>query len=304
VNIDHIRIGHDGKGLGSGWFCQSVKIETPSGAYIFPCSRWFDTEEDDHAIERELYVNGAPGRPLASYRIVVVTGVERGSGTDSNVYISIIGSEGKVDQFRLDNDKDNFETGRIDVFRHECLDLGDLKQIIIGHDGKGLGAAWLLDKVFIVNEISNQRWIFPCKQWLDAKLGKPEKTLVPGSTGSTTFQVKVFTGSARGAGTDSNVFIILQGEKGKTTEIPLKYGDNINLFEDGQCDTFAVDGADVGEVSLLTIRHDNAGFGSDWFLDHVEICDQATGLSWTFACNDWLEKTKGLSKNLKAVKMQ
>jgi len=224
---------------------------------------------------------------------------------DSSVFISLIGTEGKFDKIRLENDKDNFETGRIDVFRHECLELGELKQIIIGHNGKGLGCAWLLDKVFIVNESTNQRWIFPCKQWFDPKQGdkKTERALVPGSTGSTTFQVKVYTGSARGAGTDSNVFIIIQGEKGKTNEIQLKYGDNINLFEDGQCDTFAVDGADVGEINLLNIRHDNTGLGSDWLLDHVEICDQANGLAWSFPCNEWLEKSKGLSKILKPIKL-
>jgi ferredoxin-fold anticodon binding domain-containing protein len=303
--ISRIRLGHDGKGIGSGWFCQSVKIECPNGTYDIPCSRWFDIDEDDHAIDRELYVNGSPGRPLTSYRIVIVTGVERGSGTDANVFISLIGTEGKLDKIRLDNDRENFETGRIDVFHHECLDLGELKQATIGHNAKGIGSAWLLDTVFIVNEVNNQRWIFPCKQWLDPNQGdkKIERTLIPGSKGSTTYQIKVFTGSARGAGTDANVFIVIEGVKGKTNEINLKYGNNVNLFEDGQCDTFAVDGADVGEITFLNIRHDDTGIGSDWLLDHTEIIDHATGLSWTFPCNDWL-KGKGLSKILKAIKME
>jgi len=303
--IERIRIGHDGKGVGSGWFCQSVEIECPSGKYSFPCSRWLDIHEDDHNIERELIVNGTPGRPLTAYRIVVVTGVEAGAGTDSNVYIALTGVDGKFDKIRLDNDKNNFERGRIDIFRHESLDLGDLKEITIGHDGHGIGCAWFLDKVFIVNERINQRWIFPCKQWFDAKQGdkKIERTLVPGSKGSTTFQIKIFTGSAFGAGTDANVFIIVQGQKGKTSEIALVYGDNINKFEDGQCDTFVVDGNDVGEITHVIIRHDDYGIGSNWLLDHVEVVDHATGLMWSFPCNQWMEKSKGLTKTLKAVKM-
>jgi len=99
--------------------------------------------------------------------VVVVTGVERGAGTDSNVYIALVGTDGKLDKIRLDNDKNNFERGRIDVFHHECLDLGNLKQAIIGHDARGVGAAWFLDKIFIVHEMTNQLWMFPCMKWLN-----------------------------------------------------------------------------------------------------------------------------------------
>jgi len=185
------------------------------------------------------------------------------------------------------------------------LDLGDIKQINIGHDGKGLGAAWFLDKVFVINEVTNQRWIFPCMKWLDPNQGdkKTERTLTPGSTGTTTYQVKAYTGTGRGSGTDANVFVLLVGTTGKTNEIPLKYGDNFNLFEDGQCDTFAVDGADVGEVTQLTVRHDNSGLGADWLLDHIEVIDHASGNAWTFPCSAWLDKSKSLSNTLNAIKM-
>jgi len=101
-----------------------------------------------------------------------------------------------------------------------------------------------------------------------------------------------------GSGTDANVFVIMHGTKGKTGELALKYGDNLNLFEDGQCDTFAVDGADVGDIQQIVIRHDNTGLGSDWLLDHVEVCDEATGDYWNFPCNAWLDKGKGLSKTI------
>jgi len=127
-----IRIGHDGTGIGSGWFCEIVNID---GNWSFPCNRWFDISEDDHSIERDLILGGKPGRTLVNYRIIV-----------------IIGTEGRVDKARLDNEKDNFERGYIDIFSIETLDIGEIKQIVIGHDGKGLGSAWLCDKVFVVNE--------------------------------------------------------------------------------------------------------------------------------------------------------
>jgi len=305
-NLIKIRIGHDGAGIGSGWFCDLVKIECSSGgAWTFPCKRWFDVSEDDQQIERDLIVDGKPGRALATYRITVITGLERGAGTDANVFLTLVGTDGRVDKARLDNDKDNFERGRIDVFSIDTLDLGELKQAIIGHDGKGVGSAWYLDKVFIVNEVTNQRWMFPCKKWFDSSQGdkKIERALDPGAKGSTTFQIKVTTGKAMGSGTDANVYVVLTGTKGKTNELHLNYGDNTNLFEDGQCDTFAVDAPDIGDLVQLVIRHDNSGLGSDWLLDHLDICDQANGMWWMFPCNEWLDKSKGLTKTLKAVKV-
>ena len=50
-------IGHDGKGLGSGWYLDSVNVDVPShGQQLrFACNRWLDSDEDDGQIERELY---------------------------------------------------------------------------------------------------------------------------------------------------------------------------------------------------------------------------------------------------------
>jgi hypothetical protein len=113
----------------------------------YPCNRWFDTSEDDRQIERDLFTNGPTGRPPANYRVTVVTGNVRGAGTDANVYLTVVGDKGKVDKVHLDNSKNNFERGRVDVFAISSLDLGEIKHIVIEHDGKGLGAGWFLNKV-------------------------------------------------------------------------------------------------------------------------------------------------------------
>ena len=51
--------------LGHGWFLESLRVRSPdsgrdagrggSKEYLFPCSRWFDTAQDDRKIVRELY---------------------------------------------------------------------------------------------------------------------------------------------------------------------------------------------------------------------------------------------------------
>jgi len=147
-----------------------------------------------------------------------------GSGTDANVYLSLIGSHGSMDKIRLDNARNNFETGRIDVFEVETLDLGELKQAIIGHDNSGLGPGWFLDKIFVLNQVSKERWTFPCNRWLDRNEDdhKIERLLIPGAAGRTTLLLRTFTGKVKGAGTDSKVHVYIHGEKGKTDKIELK----------------------------------------------------------------------------------
>ena len=52
-------IGHDGKGLGAGWFLDSIILDVPSqGQQMkFACNRWLAEDEDDGLIERELYAS-------------------------------------------------------------------------------------------------------------------------------------------------------------------------------------------------------------------------------------------------------
>lgn len=50
------------------------------------------------------------------------------------------------------------------------MSLDELTSIIIRHDGKGHGAGWFLDKIF-VNEVDEEdvgnMYLFPCDRWFD-----------------------------------------------------------------------------------------------------------------------------------------
>jgi hypothetical protein len=75
----------------------------------------------------------------------------------------------------------------------------------------------------------------------------------------------------RGAGTDANVFIALNGDKGAMGESRI---DNAqNNFERGRVDTFKIKGSDVGDVQKVIIRHDDSGIGSDWHL--AQVCEHS-----------------------------
>lgn len=51
----------------------------------------------------------------------MTTGSKRGAGTDADVKISLIGTKGQSGDFLLDNEKDNFERGKVDHFIIESI---------------------------------------------------------------------------------------------------------------------------------------------------------------------------------------
>lgn len=86
----------------------------------------------------------------------------------------------------------------------------------------------------------------------------------------TAYEITVYTGDKKGAGTNSKVYITLFGQNGKRTEkIQLKNSNNKDPFERNKVDVFRVTGEYVGELTKLRIEHDNSGFSPGWFLDRV-----------------------------------
>ncbi|CAF5150892.1 unnamed protein product, partial [Rotaria sp. Silwood1] len=56
------------------------------------------------------------------------------------------------------NTKNIFERGQIDNFTFECYDLGKIEHILIGHNGKNLGAGWFLDWIEI--DVPSRREVY------------------------------------------------------------------------------------------------------------------------------------------------
>ena len=54
--------------------------------------------------------------------------------------------ETKTEQKTLNDRSDNFERGKMDQFKLEDVDVGEIQKIRIGHDDDGLAAGWFLGK--------------------------------------------------------------------------------------------------------------------------------------------------------------
>ncbi|XP_064496968.1 lipoxygenase homology domain-containing protein 1-like [Pseudopipra pipra] len=188
--IYKIRVGHDGTGIGDGWFLESVtlkrlkakesdkkkqkkkkkkksdeeeeeeeeeegtKVDEGMDVYTFVAHRWLARDEGDKEIEVELVPDGESDLEENTYEVRVLTGTVWGAGTDANVFLNIYGLErGDTGerQLKRSNNLNKFEKGQVDVFTVKAIDLGELKKLRIRHDNSGTSPSWYLERVEIVD---------------------------------------------------------------------------------------------------------------------------------------------------------
>ena len=108
------------------------------------------------------------------------------------------------------------------------------------------------------------------------------------------FRVRVSTGDAAGAGTDSKVFLTLMGTAGCSPEMELL--DSLaggDKFERGNTDEFAVRiWKEVGDVTRIVLRSDASALGSDWLVSRVVVTNCQNNNQYTFDCQEcWIRDT-------------
>nr|XP_009664467.1 PREDICTED: lipoxygenase homology domain-containing protein 1 [Struthio camelus australis] len=212
--IYKIRIGHDGKGIGDGWFLESVTLkrlalnvkepekkkkkkkksheeeeeeaeaEEVMDVYTFVAHRWLARDEEDKELVVELLPDGESALEENTYKVHVLTGNVWGAGTDANVFLNIYGV-GRGDtgerQLKRSSCLDKFEKGQEDVFTIKAVDLGELKKLRIRHDNSGGSPSWFLERVEIVDLKESTTYYFPCQRWLAVEEddGQIVRELVP-----------------------------------------------------------------------------------------------------------------------------
>ena len=104
-----------------------------------------------------------------NWSIYTYTSNIKNAGTDAKVYLQIFGSKANTGKLNLEKKTKNenpFETGKCDRFDKRLPDFGRPTKIKIGHDNSGSFAGWHLDKVVIENNITGEKFVFPCNRWL------------------------------------------------------------------------------------------------------------------------------------------
>ncbi|XP_028727861.1 lipoxygenase homology domain-containing protein 1 isoform X2 [Peromyscus leucopus] len=280
--VRRVRVRHDGKGSGSGWYLDRVLVreegQPESDNVEFPCLRWLDKDKDDGQLVRELLPSDS-NATLKNFRyhISVKTGDVSGASTDSRVYIKLYGEKSDtIKQILLVSDnnlKDYFERGRVDEFTLETLNIGTINRLVIGHDSTGMHAGWFLGSVQIRVPRQGKQYTFPANRWLDKNQadGRLEVELYPSEVVEIQklvhYEVEVWTGDVGGAGTTSRVYVQIYGEEGKTEVLFLS--SRSKVFDRASKDIFQLEAADVGEIYKIRLGHTGEGFGPSWFVETV-----------------------------------
>uniref|UniRef100_A0A8C9C8T9 Lipoxygenase homology PLAT domains 1 n=1 Tax=Phocoena sinus TaxID=42100 RepID=A0A8C9C8T9_PHOSS len=304
--VRRVRVRHDGKGSGSGWFLDRVLVreegQPESDNVEFPCLRWLDKDKDDGQLVRELLPSDS-NATLKNFRyhISLKTGDLPGASTDSTVYIKLYGDKSdtiKQDLLVSDNNlKDYFERDRVDEFTLETLNIGPINRLVIGHDGTGMNASWFLGSIQIHVPRQGKQYIFPANRWLDKNKadGRLEVELYPSDVVDIQklihYEVEIWTGDVGGASTTARVYMQIYGEEGKTEVLFLS--SRSKVFERAskdtfQTDTFTIYAIDLGPLTKIRIRHDNSGNRPGWFLDRIDIIDMNNEITYYFPCQRWL----------------
>ncbi|XP_077208521.1 oxygen-regulated protein 1 [Paroedura picta] len=141
--------------------------------YIFEVNETFLLDTSEPEIRREiplsLITKDESGVDLEEYIITVYTGDKRGAGTDASVHIILFGDKDSSQLIQLNKSldhRDPFERGKTDTFKIKTKNVGRLQKIEIGHDGRGFGSGWFLEKLEITDVSTSEQYCFSCNRWL------------------------------------------------------------------------------------------------------------------------------------------
>ncbi|CAB3228464.1 unnamed protein product [Arctia plantaginis] len=124
-----------------------------------------------NAVDYFCFTNTYPTTKLP-YRVLIMPS-RKASQTTANCWISISGANGEsTPKIPIPRNTNEF------VFHHK--NLGILSTLRIGHDNSGLSPRWLLDQVYVRNEVTGHTYTFPCNRWLGTGVddGSTERLLV------------------------------------------------------------------------------------------------------------------------------
>lgn len=140
--------------LADAWHCDKVQVQSSANGQLvtFPVKAWFNKQATEAMVYPEAGADGAPGGAAAAglldYDVIVYTSDVANAGTDANVTVELRGSKGALGATRLVAKGFNaFERGGRNAFKVPGSDVGDLRSVVVAHDGASAGADWHLAKV-------------------------------------------------------------------------------------------------------------------------------------------------------------
>lgn len=103
-------------------------------------------------------------------------------------------------------------------------------------------------------------------------------------------EVTIKTGEVRGAGTNSNVYLVLIDEAGNRSpkhDLDCTWKDD---FESGCVDTFTLKNISLGKITEIEIFRDGNGLYDHWFVEYVFV--KQKGITYEFPLHRWIQANR------------
>ncbi|XP_071956418.1 allene oxide synthase-lipoxygenase protein-like [Antedon mediterranea] len=117
---------------------------------------------------------GNRGSKQGDYQVLVKTADRNGAGTDANIYIALINTNGKRSKdYKLDiRFHDDFEQGNQDMYPISLKDFGVIDKIELWRDRRiGIGNNnWCVEWIIVRDNVRDEVYEFPINRWITAGL--------------------------------------------------------------------------------------------------------------------------------------
>ena len=288
---------------------ESLRLKRASRADIDDASSRVEAAQRSASLAAKLadLATGGQASMLSTYTVTLVTGAVADADTSAKVFIELFGTEtegksGKSAEkgspkILVNTDKRRLARGSTETFDVRALRLSDISRIKISTDGDFDGGSWFCESVQVTIVESGKVFFFTCHNWLSNKEGdkRLERALALDEkktkqlNAKVVYDVEVYTGKDKNAGTDSRIFLSLFGSKTSVADVPLK--SKSDKFDAGTVEKFALE---LGELSKVRVRNDNTGkTRAGWLLDRIVVRNGAAGTTVAFPCGQWLSDTEG-----------
>jgi len=116
------------------------------------------------------------------YSITFKTGDVFGAGTNSNVFIRMVGQHGSTEEIQIPTRPRDLERAMTNTYRVTSDYVGPLSKLIVRHDNSGIASAWYLEKVS-VRDGKGEMFHFRCNDWLAKSMSDDPVRLLKPSNG-------------------------------------------------------------------------------------------------------------------------
>ncbi|TGZ66198.1 hypothetical protein CRM22_005460 [Opisthorchis felineus] len=266
-----------------------------SGTFIFPRSSPDKVRQANNSVT-----------PTVPYHVRVVTGSIKHAATPGPVWIKCIGKHGEdIGKFLLFNEVRGtaLRKGTTEKFVFDAPAVDALSEIEVGNESvNATETGWFLKHVQVLLTRVGKCYQFNCNTWISRTRGdkKPVKgfsifrdQIIVGVP-LITYQVMIATCDVESAGTDSDVYLQLFGNRGTSNERLVEKKDS--MFERSSSCCFQMEFEDVGDLQKIRVRQDPQGERRHWKLDRVEIIKGDLTYYFETDGGQWLSSKHGDQK--------